>query len=57
MAEVQHLEPKHLTGKGGLGKGSQRRRGSDDAAWKRAAWPPESPNLRPKETDGSSKTT
>ena len=37
MAEVQHLEPKHLTGKGGIGKGCQRRRGADDEAY-RAGW-------------------
>jgi hypothetical protein len=57
MPKVLSIEPKHLSGKGGIGKGSARRHGADEAAWKRAPWPPESPNLRSKESDGTVPTT
>lgn len=33
MPEVISLEPKHLTGKDGTGKGSKRRHGSDPVAY------------------------
>jgi len=29
MPEIHNLEPKHLTGKGGIGKGSKLRHGAD----------------------------
>lgn len=48
MAKKKDYNLPHLTGRGGIGKGSQRRRGADEAAFRRAVWPPESPNLRPK---------
>ena len=37
MSEVEriHLEPKHLVGKDGNGKGSQRRHGEDTEAYRR----------------------
>jgi hypothetical protein len=37
MTEICHLEPKHLAGKDGIGKGSLRRRGEDVEAF-RAGW-------------------
>ncbi len=33
MPEIVHIEPKHLTGKGGIGKGSQLRRGANPRLW------------------------
>lgn len=35
MPEIHHIEPKHLAGKNGIGKGSQLRHGADLKAFER----------------------